>query len=368
MLEVNQKLNEQVTAVVLAGGMARRMGGVDKGWMELNGKPLVKHVLDIVDPQVGRCLINANRSHTAYGTLGKPVISDLEGDFQGPLMGIATGLYHADTDWVLFVPCDGPYLPNDLVGRMLSSAKSDNADIAVAHDGKRLQPVVALIKRELLDSVRATLSEGERKIDRWYAMHNVVTVDFSDHPEAFINVNRRDDLDELKQMPKLLGFAAWSGTGKTTLLKKLIPALKAGGVRVGVIKHAHHKFDVDHPGKDSYELRKSGADQMLISSGKRWALMVEEDQGDRPSLSHMLNRMDHSLLDLVLVEGFKQESFPKIELHRQSLKRELMYADDDNIIAIAADEPVVLERDIPQLDLNDTESMLQFVLAYLEKS
>jgi molybdopterin-guanine dinucleotide biosynthesis protein B len=82
----------------------------------------------------------------------------------------------------------------------------------------------------------------------------------------------------------------------------------------------------------------------------------------------MLNRMDHSLLDLVLVEGFKQESFPKIELHRQSLKRELMYADDDNIIAIAADEPIVLERDIPRLDLNDTESMLQFVLAYLEKS
>lgn len=368
MLNASQDLNTQVTAVVLAGGMARRMGGVDKGWMELNGKPLVKHVLDIVSPQVERCLINANRSLTAYGTLSKPVISDLEGDFQGPLMGIATGLYHAATDWVLFVPCDGPYLPDDLVSRMLLQAESQGAEIAVAHDGKRLQPVVSLIKRELLDSVRATLAEGERKIDRWYAMHNVVTVDFSDHPKAFINVNRRDDLDELKQMPKLLGFAAWSGTGKTTLLKKLIPALKAGGVRVGVIKHAHHQFDVDHPGKDSYELRKSGADQMLISSGKRWALMVEEDQGDRPSLSHMLNRMDHSLLDLVLVEGFKQESFPKIELHRQSLKRELMYTADENIIAIASDEPISMEREIPQLDLNDTESMLQFVLAYLAKS
>lgn len=368
MRSTNLNTNIQVSAVILAGGMARRMGGVDKGWMMLNGKPLVRHVLDIIKPQVDRCLINANRSQDAYGTLGIPVVSDLEGDFQGPLMGIATGLYHASSDWVLFVPCDGPYIPADLVERMLRKVELEDAEIAVAHDGKRLQPVVALIKRNLLDSVRATLAEGERKIDRWYAMHKMVEVDFSDQVDAFVNVNRRDDLDELQQMPKLLGFAAWSGTGKTTLLKQLIPQLKALGIRVGVIKHAHHKFDVDHPGKDSYELRKAGADQMLISSGKRWALMVEEDQGDRPSLSHMLNRMDHSLLDIVLVEGFKQESFPKLELHRQSLQRELMYMDDDNIIAIASDEPLSLGKDIPQLDLNDTDSILLFIQQYLAQS
>lgn len=360
--------SNQVTAIVLAGGMARRMGGVDKGWMELNGKPLIRHVLDIVKPQVGHCLINANRSMDAYGTLGMPVICDLEGDFQGPLMGIATGLFHAQTDWVLFAPCDSPYLPTELVSRMLQQAESEGADIAVAHDGKRLQPVVSLIKRELLPSVQATLAEGERKIDRWYAMHNMIEVDFSDHPDAFINVNRRDDLAELQQMPKLLGFAAWSGTGKTTLLKQLIPMLKEQGIRVGVIKHAHHKFDVDHPGKDSYELRKAGADQMLISSGKRWALMVEEDQGDRPSLTHMLSRMDHSLLDLVLVEGFKQEAFPKIELHRTILKREIMHGEDENIIAFASDEPIEMQRDIPALDLNNPKAILAFIQDYLAQN
>ncbi len=360
-------LKEQVTAVILAGGRARRMGGVDKGWMVLNGKPLVRHVLDALAPQVNACLINANRSQDAYSTLGWPVVSDLEGDFQGPLMGIATGLKHAKSDWVLFVPCDSPYLPNDLVDRLLKRAMEANAQVAVAHDGKRLQPVVALIKRELFESVSAVLASGERKIDRWYATLNMVEVDFTDHAEAFINVNRRDDLDELQQMPKLLGFAAWSGTGKTTLLKQLIPLLKETGIRIGVIKHAHHQFDIDHPGKDSYELRKVGADQMLISSGKRWALMVEEDQGDRPSLSHMLNRMDHSLLDIVLVEGFKEEPFPKIELYRKSLQREIMCCNDENIIAIASDENLDLRRDIPQLDLNDIASILTFIQQYIAK-
>nr|WP_286241055.1 molybdopterin-guanine dinucleotide biosynthesis protein MobB [Neptuniibacter halophilus] len=168
-------------------------------------------------------------------------------------------------------------------------------------------------------------------------------------------------------MPKLLGFAAWSGTGKTTLLKQLIPALKAEGIRVGVIKHAHHQFDIDHPGKDSYEIRKAGAEQMLICSGKRWALMVEQDQGDRPSLNHMLSRLDHSLLDLVLIEGFKKEPIPKIELHRPALGRPLIHPEDSNIMAVASDEPVPLSRDLPALDLNDIPAIIEFIKAYLKK-
>ena len=357
---------DQITAVVLAGGMARRMGGIDKGWMGLDGKPLIRHVLDRIQPQTGRCLINANRSLDAYGALGLPVVTDLAGDFEGPLMGIATGLHHATTDWVLFVPCDGPYLPLGLAERMLTQAEEQNVDIAVAHDGKRLQPVVALIKRSLLDSLQATLAEGERKIDRWYAKHSMTEVDFSDSPDGFINVNRRDDLAELQQMPKLLGLAAWSGTGKTTLLKKLLPELKAVGIRVGVIKHAHHKFDVDHPGKDSYELRHAGADQMLICSSRRWALMVEENQRDRPSLTRLLSQLDHSKLDLVLVEGFKKASLPKIELYRSEVGKPQLHADDENIIAVASDEPIQLSRDLPQLDLNDTGAMVAFIQNYLK--
>lgn len=360
------RTNEQISAVVLAGGRASRMGGVDKGWMDLNGKPLIQHVLDHILPQVSRCLINANRSLDAYGTLSLPVVTDLVPGFEGPLMGIATGLHHATTDWVLFVPCDGPFLPETLAARMLDSALKYDADIAVAHDGKRLQPVVALIKRDLLESVQAVLAEGERKIDRWYAQQRMVTVDFSDYPDAFVNINRKSDIDELQQMPKLLGLAAWSGTGKTTLLKELLPVLKTQGVRVGVIKHAHHQFDVDHPGKDSYEIRHAGADQMLICSSERWALMVEEEQKSMPSLPDMLHQLNHSKLDLVLVEGFKQASFPKIELYRKEVKKPQLYIDDDNIIAVACDEVIQLDSDIPLLDLNNIEQIAMFIQRYLK--
>lgn len=357
---------EQITAVVLAGGKASRMGGVDKGWMDLNGKPLIHHVLDRLLPQVCRCLINANRSLDAYGTLSLPVITDLKPGFEGPLMGIATGLHHATTEWVLFVPCDGPFLPETLATRLLERALAKDAEIAVAHDGKRLQPVVALIKRSLLQSVQAILAEGERKIDRWYAQQRMVEVDFSDYPDAFINVNRKSDIDELQQMPTLLGLAAWSGTGKTTLLKQLLPVLKAQGVRVGVIKHAHHQFDVDHPGKDSYELRHAGADQMLICSSKRWALMVEENQVEMPSLSKMLHQLDHSKLDLVLVEGFKKVSFPKIELYRREVNKPQLYMGDENIIAVACDEVIPLGCDIPLLDLNNIEQIAAFIQRYIK--
>nr|WP_229753751.1 molybdopterin-guanine dinucleotide biosynthesis protein MobB [Amphritea balenae] len=162
-------------------------------------------------------------------------------------------------------------------------------------------------------------------------------------------------------MPKLLGLAAWSGTGKTTLLKKLLPELKASGIRVGVIKHAHHQFDIDHPGKDSYELRHSGADQVLICSSNRWALMVEENQGDMPSLTRMLSKMDCSKLDLVLVEGYKKAEIPKIELYRRALEKPQLHGEDNNIIAVASDGPMQLARDLPQLDLNNTDAMVAFI-------
>jgi molybdopterin-guanine dinucleotide biosynthesis adapter protein len=159
----------------------------------------------------------------------------------------------------------------------------------------------------------------------------------------------------------VLGFAAYSGTGKTTLLVKLLPMLKARGLRVGVIKHAHHTFEIDHPGKDSYELRHAGATQMLIGSRHRWALVVET--GDEPplSLADHIRRMDHDNLDLILVEGFKPEVIPKIELHRPSLRKPLLFPNDRGIIAIASDAPLSVTTDLPLLDLNTPEQLRDFI-------
>lgn len=163
----------------------------------------------------------------------------------------------------------------------------------------------------------------------------------------------------------LLGLAAYSGTGKTTLLRRLLPLLKARGLRVGVVKHAHHSFDTDLPGKDSYELRKAGAAQMLVASRRRWALVTETANAREPRLEDALRHLDQSALDLVLVEGFKAESFPKIELHRPSLGFPLLCREDRSIIAVATDVPLATDPGVPRLDLNRPREIVEFMLRAL---
>ncbi len=163
-----------------------------------------------------------------------------------------------------------------------------------------------------------------------------------------------------KTMIPLLAFAAWSGTGKTTLLKKLIPALCARGIRPGLIKHTHHDMDVDKPGKDSYELRKAGAAQTIVASQQRWALMTETPDEEELDLHFLASRMDTSKLDLILVEGFKHEEIAKIVLFRDGAghrPEELVI--DRHVIAVASDVP--LNLDVALLDINDVEGLADFV-------
>ncbi|MFM5668782.1 molybdenum cofactor guanylyltransferase MobA [Aeromonas hydrophila] len=181
-----------VSAVVLAGGRATRMGGADKGWVELAGRPLIDHVLDRLRPQVDEILINANRSQARYQALA-PVIGDDNPDYLGPLAGMQAGLAAARHDWVLFVPCDGPALPRDLMARFRAPL-TPATELVVAHDGDWLQPVVALLHKSLLPSLSAALAEGERKIDIWFARHQMAVVSFADQPDAFINLNSPDEL------------------------------------------------------------------------------------------------------------------------------------------------------------------------------
>ncbi len=161
----------------------------------------------------------------------------------------------------------------------------------------------------------------------------------------------------------LLGFCAFSGTGKTTLLTRLIPLLRAEGLRLGVIKHAHHNFDIDQPGKDSLRLRQSGAEQMLIASRHRMAFIRECTGPERePRLQELLHCVDTRALDLVLVEGFKREPIPKIELHRPALGHPLIHPTDRHVIAVASDAPLTLARDLPLLDINDPADLASFII------
>lgn len=163
----------------------------------------------------------------------------------------------------------------------------------------------------------------------------------------------------------VLGIAAFSGTGKTTLLTKLLPILKSHGLRIGMIKHAHHSFEIDKPGKDSHELRKAGAEQMLIASRNRWALMVETDPPAEPRLRPLLQHLGREALDIILVEGFKHERFPKIELYRPSLGHPLLFPEDDTVIAVATDAALPIKTPLPVLDLNNPEQIARFILVHV---
>ncbi|MCB1790846.1 MAG: molybdopterin-guanine dinucleotide biosynthesis protein B [Gammaproteobacteria bacterium] len=165
----------------------------------------------------------------------------------------------------------------------------------------------------------------------------------------------------------LIGFAAYSGTGKTTLLVRLLPLLKARGLRVGVVKHAHHDFEMDLPGKDSYELRAAGADEMLVAARCRFGLIRECRDADRePRLHEALEFMQPRQLDLVLVEGFKREPIPKIELHRVELGLPFLFPRDPNVVAIACDasSDLVPASGIPRLAIDRVEDIAQFILEY----
>jgi molybdopterin-guanine dinucleotide biosynthesis protein A len=188
-----------VTGVILAGGRGTRMGGADKGLVPLAGRPMIERVLEALRPQVGRVLINANRHLEAYAEFGCPVIPDAIEDYPGPLAGMAAGLAAADAERVLFVPCDTPLLPPDLCRRMLAAALTQEAEIAIASDGRRSHPVFALVERSLAASLEAFLAGDERKILRWMNRHRLIEVDFSDCPRRFVNVNTAQELAAVEQ-------------------------------------------------------------------------------------------------------------------------------------------------------------------------
>jgi len=183
-----------ITGVILAGGMARRMGGAEKGLIPFQGRPLVAHILERIHPQVDEILINANRETDTYGQFGHPVISDLIPDFAGPLAGLHCGMTHAGHPLVVTVPCDSPFLPADLVSRLLAALEHDDADLALARTGSQPHPVFCLCRTSLLPDLTRFLQEGGRKFSLWIANQHSVEVAFDDETDAFANINTMNEL------------------------------------------------------------------------------------------------------------------------------------------------------------------------------
>jgi len=188
-----------ITGLILAGGAARRMGGGDKGLTKLAGKPLIEYALARLAPQVDALIINANRNAARYADYGHPVVADEREGFQGPLAGMASGLKAAETEFMVCAPCDSPLLPEDLVERLFRQLREQDAELSVAHNGERLQPVFTLMRAALADSLLAFLDGGGRKIDQWFQRHQLAVADFSDQPAAFSNVNSPEELDAMAE-------------------------------------------------------------------------------------------------------------------------------------------------------------------------
>ncbi|MCG5500779.1 molybdenum cofactor guanylyltransferase MobA [Ectothiorhodospira lacustris] len=182
-----------VTGAILAGGRGTRMGGRDKGLISLAGGYMVERVIARLRPQVSDMLLNANRNETFYADLGLPVIGDGIGGFAGPLAGLAACLRASRHPWVVTCPCDAPLLPTDLVSRLMQVAHEQSADLSVVHDGERLQPLFALVPTRLVQDLEHWLVNGNRRAGRWFEHQGAAITDFSDCPEAFLNINTPAD-------------------------------------------------------------------------------------------------------------------------------------------------------------------------------
>lgn len=364
---MSEETLQKFTGLVLAGGRSTRMGE-DKTVKRLAGKPLAQIVAARLANQVSRVFINT--SNTALDSLGFDLLPDALEGHQGPLAGILAGLDHLASTLptathLATVPADAPFFPETLVAR-LASAIVDPETIAMAAYCGDPEPAFALWPMALAARLRHWLETGEsRAIRAFAATCQVRLIDFVDQPQhSFFNINRPADFERARDLmglghsPKILGISGWKNSGKTGLTVRLVEELIARGYRVSTIKHAHHDFDIDKVGADSFRHRQAGAHEVTIVSGTRYAIMHELRGNPEPTFEEVLSRL--APCDIVVIEGYKREPVPKIEARRLEAKSRVPLAPEDpHIVAIAADHPVE-DAGLPVFDLDDTMAIADF--------
>jgi molybdopterin-guanine dinucleotide biosynthesis protein len=370
-----ENLNEIVPCVILAGGKGRRMGGKDKALIPLLDRPLLSYVLESISGHVAPIALNINTNLDKFSEFGYEIIEDPIKGHLGPLAGILASLNWArqlNQKWVMTLPCDTPFLPKNIVKEMIKLKNKElDVDLVVAQSKGYNHPVIALWKSDLNLKLEKALNEGIRKIDIFTSNLKVAYVDFdkinNENFDPFTNLNSPLDLIKAQQilgkLPPFFGLAGWSGSGKTTLCTKLIENFTKIGITIGTLKHAHHKFELDKPGKDSFNLRKAGARPMIISSKERFAMIQENDEHDEKSLFQMIEMVSKDPIqkcDLIIVEGYKNEPIPKFEVYRPIIGKPELYKEDNNIFAIASD--INIESSIPTFDLNNINSISDFII------
>ena len=370
-----KNIYEIIPCVIIAGGKGKRMGGKEKALINLLDRPLISYIIEKVSGKAAPIALNINNNFEKFKKFGYEILEDPIKGHLGPLVGILASLNWArklNQKWVLTLPCDTPFLPKNLVESLIK-AKNENIDLdlVVAKSRGFNHPTIALWKTDNNLILKKAIEKGIRKIDIFTSQLKTSYVDFDNIENStidpFTNLNSPKDLLIAKQilgkLPIIFGLAGWSGSGKTTLCTRLIKNFAKIGIKVGVLKHAHHKFDIDKPGKDSFNLRKSGARPFVISSKERFAIIQENNKEEEKSLYEMLEifaKNPLSKCDIIIVEGYKKENIPKIEVFRSEIRKPFLYTDDETIFAIASEQKINTE--IPYLDLNNISSITQFII------
>ncbi|MBT1076341.1 bifunctional molybdenum cofactor guanylyltransferase MobA/molybdopterin-guanine dinucleotide biosynthesis adaptor protein MobB [Geobacter grbiciae] len=358
------RLLSDVAGVILVGGRSRRMGR-DKALIPLGGKPLVERVIDAFRPLFERTLLVGDRGER-FASYGLPVFPDIHPG--SALGGLYTGLVRAGTPHVFVSACDVPWPDPRVIARLCSLR--EGFDVVVPRTVGGSEPLFAVYGTGCLPAMERMLREGNYRIYDFYPevrtryVEQAELADLVTPARTFVNVNTPEEFETIRNKEegmaiKAVSFVAKSGTGKTTLLEKVIAELKGRGYRIGVIKHDAHRFDIDHPGKDSHRLTAAGADTMLIASPEKLALVKKYDEA--PSLDDLLATYFGDV-DIVLTEGFKKSGLPKIEVHRMERSATLLCRGEEHdptLVAVASDAALAL--DVPVFDLNNPAQLADFV-------
>jgi molybdopterin-guanine dinucleotide biosynthesis protein B/molybdopterin-guanine dinucleotide biosynthesis protein len=356
-----------ITGVILVGGKSRRMGQ-DKAMLEVSGHSLFERVLTAFRELFTEIILVGDRPER-FAHTGLPVYPDR---YPGSALGgLYSGLHYAKTPYIFVCACDVPYPSVPLIRLILSVNRSHDAVVPRNDEGP--EPLFALYGKNCLEPMRRLLEAGNYRIYDFYPEVKVRYLEPEEYDHlpgarrSLVNVNTPAELATVASVPSMpvpaVSFVAKSGTGKTTLLEKVIADLKGRGYRIGVIKHDAHRFDIDHPGKDSHRLTAAGAATMLISSPEKLALVKQHAAS--PPIEELI-RTYFGDVDLVLTEGFKKGGLPKIEIHRQERSPTLLCRGeehDPSLLAVCSDEP--LDLDVPVLDLNDSSAVADFLVARL---
>lgn len=370
-------LPEAVLGVLLAGGKSSRMGGGDKCLQPLAGVPMLTHVLERLRPQVSELILNANGDLARFAAFGLPIVKDRIGDHAGPLAGIHAALEWAianrpESRFVITAATDTPFFPTDLVARFLASLAGGEPRLLIARSEEGVHPIFGLWPVSLVLELEKSLTNGMLKVQAWVREHQAQEIFFPKMEiggrkiDPFFNLNRPEDLAEAEAVlrgstarPPVFGIAGWKNSGKTTLAARLVAELTERGYAVTAIKHAHESFDIDQPGRDSYRLREAGARRVILSSPKRWALMHELGSSPEIPFEDLLSQTGPC--DLVLVEGFKREDFPKIEIRRGGATSQLPLTSAPDIVAVASDRPDQETDPVPIFHLDDIRGIADFI-------